>query len=659
MPRHLPRHPRAHRRALLAVTLATALVSGALASPIAAAEEPGQERGRPARSARISVPSLDGTGNNPRRAQQGAADRAYSRIGPVAYADATGAMADGPSPRYVSNRIFDDRGQNLFSARGVTQWGWAWGQFLDHTLGLGQAGDESADLAFDAADPLEAFTNDFGVIQFTRDATTGGGTPEQVNTVSSYLDAWNVYGGSEERLEWLREGPVDGDLSNNGPHLLLDADGNLPRRDERGDSASAPAMDLMGRLTGTTDEAAVAGDVRANENIGLTAIHTLFAREHNRIVDALPTRLSAQRRFDIARRVVMAEQQYITYREFLPAMGIDLPRYRGYDARVDATISNEFATVGYRAHSMIHGEFEVEVDAADLDAAAQAALTAQGVTVTPVDGELELVIPLNVAFGNPDLLEQVGAGAVLAALGAERQYANDEQFDNQLRSVLFQVPGPGVTDPATQCNDQSDLTQCFSGVVDLAAIDIARARDHGIPSYNDLRAAYGLPRVTSFTQITGERTDQFPDDPEIDAADPLDDPDILDIVELRDAAGNVLAPGSDAADEDAVSAVRRTTLAARLRAIYGSVDDVDAFVGMVAERHRRGSEFGPLQQAMWERQFAALRDGDRFFYGNDTGLRRIQEKFGIDYRVRLRRLIVRNTDVEWGELPRDVFRITS
>ncbi len=649
------RHPRARRgtgrvAAGLAVTAAfvtAAFTTGAGATPAQTGPRPGT----------ITVPSLDGSGNNQQRPTQGQAGQPYSRVAPAVYADASGAMVGGPSPRYVSNRIFNDGGQNLFSARGISQWGWAWGQFLDHTLGLAQGGTESADLAFDAADPLEEFTNDFGVIEFTRDAAASAGTPrQQVNTVSSYLDAWNVYGGTTARLEWLREGPVDGNLANNGAHLLLDADGFLPRRDERGNASSAPEMALMGRLTGTTGEAAVAGDVRANENIALTAIHTLFAREHNRIVDALPADLSAQRKFDIARRVVMAEQQYITYREFLPALGVTLPAYRGYNPRANASISNEFATVGYRAHSMIHGEFESEVDADELTPAEIAALEAEGVTVAPAGDEIELTIPLNVAFGNPDLLEQVGVEGVLSGLGGETQYANDEQFDNQLRSVMFQVPGPGVTDPATQCNDQSDLTQCFDGVVDLAAIDIARARDHGIPSYNDLRAAYGLPRVTSFTQITGEPTDRFPRDPEIDRSNPIDDPDILDITELRDAAGNVLTPGSDEADETAVRETRRTTVAARLRAIYGSVDRVDAFVGMVAERHLRGSEFGALQSAMWSRQFTALRDGDRFFYENDPGLRTIRDRYGIDYRTSLSRLITLDTDLDPGEISADVFR---
>ena len=56
----------------------------------------------------------------------------------------------------------------------------------------------------------------------------------------------------------------------------------------------------------------------------LTATHTLFAREHNRIVTRCRARCRRQEKFQIARRVVVAEQQYITYTEFLPALGVSL-----------------------------------------------------------------------------------------------------------------------------------------------------------------------------------------------------------------------------------------------------------------------------------------------------------------------------------------------
>jgi hypothetical protein len=578
--------------------------------------------------------SLDGSGNNVAHPEWGAAGTPYVRVARAKYADGVGSMSHGPSPRYVSNRIFNDTGQNLFSENRVSQWGWAWGQFLDHDFGLrDETPAEQATMPFAASDPLESFRNDFPGIEFARTPAapgTGVTTPrEQLNTISSFVDASNVYGGTAARLAWLRAA--------NGALLL--PDGYLPRSGARGDVAAAPPMDLMGALTGRPAAAIVAGDVRANENIALTAIHTLFAREHNRIVAALPRTLPADGKFELARRVVAAEIQYITYNEFLRAFGVRLAPYRGYDPNVNPGLSNEFAVVGYRAHSMIHGEFEVAAGDDAYSPAELAAYRAAGISVTQEDDGVELAIPLNVAFGNPALLRSVGLGRMLRSLGAERQYKNDEQIDNALRSVLFQVPKPGAADPAA-CGKPTVDPNCFTGVQDLGAIDIQRGRDHGMPSYNALRVAYGLAPKRSFTAITGDRTSRFPR-----SLASRDDPRILEFVELRDEDGKLIEPGSDEALEDAVVGTRRTTLAARLRAVYGSVDRLDAFVGMVSERHVRGTEFGELQLAIWKRQFEALRDGDRFFYANDQELESIRRQYGIDYRITLASVIQLNTGV--------------
>jgi Animal haem peroxidase len=609
------------------------------------------------------IRSLDGSGNNVDNPEWGQAYTPYSRQAPANYADGVSSMVDGPDPRYVSNRIFNDLSQNLFSENSVTQWAFVWGQFLDHTFGLREAeGGEDAPIPFDVGDPLEEFVNDMGVIDFTRSPAapgTGDDSPrEQLNTVSSYIDAWAVYGGSEERLEWLREGPVDGDLSNNSAYLMLTEEGYLPASAARGDADAAPDMELMGRLMGSPEQAIVAGDVRGNENIALTAVHTLFAREHNRIVDALPADLPEETKFQIARAVVIAEQQYITYTEFLPALGIELDGYVGYDPEVDPSLSNEFAAAAFRAHSMIHGEFEVEAEATTYTARQLEALERRGVELAQENGAMALAVPLNLAFGNPDLLSDLGLAAILSGLGGESQYKNDEQIDNQLRSVLFQVPGPDVEDPS-ECLDGTDLPACFSIVLDLGALDIQRGRDHGIASYNDLREAYGLERKNSFMDITGESTDEFPDDPEIDADNPLADPDILDFTRLLDGEGNALEPGSDEAEEGAVEGSRRTTLAARLKAIYADVDDVDAFVGMVAEEHLDGSEFGELQAAIWKTQFEALRDGDRFFYENYPALQDILDNYGVGFQHSLAEVIARNTELDLDELPEDIFLTAS
>jgi hypothetical protein len=584
------------------------------------------------------VRALDGSSNNPGHPEWGQAGTQYSRIAAPNYTDEIGRMASGPSPRYASNRLFNDGGQNLFSENDVSQWGWAWGQFVDHDIGLrDERPAEDASMPYDKHDELDAFANDLGTLTFSRTPAapgTGSTSPrQQVNTISSVIDASNVYGVTSARLDWLRNGPADGNPGNNAATLLMSPGNYLPRATQRGNPATAPPMDIMGALFAAPTTAAVAGDVRANENVALTAIHTLLAREHNRIVAALAGRpLSAEEKFQIARRVVGAEIQWITYNEFLPALGVRLDRYRGYSATVNPSLSNEFAVVGYRAHSMIHGEFEPTVPAGTYTAnQLDKVFPAEGITVERnADGTVTLVVPLVAAFGNPDLLEQIGEGPFLESLG-ERQYKNDEQIDNALRSVLFQVPKPNGQDPRT-CGAPVIKPSCFTGVADLGADDIQRGRDHGMPSYNDLRRAYGLAPVQSFTEITGEATDRFPRHPKIDTNDPIDDANILDFVGLRDAQGNAIPPGSEEAEEGAVVGIRRSTLAARLRALYGNVDRVDAFVGMVSETHLPGTEFGPLQLAIWKTQFQALRDGDRFFYLNDPVLETIRHAYGITYR---------------------------
>jgi hypothetical protein len=605
------------------------------------------------------VQSLDGRGNNVFNPDWGRANTPYSRVGRARYADGRSQPVPGPNARRVSNRVFNDVAQNLFSETETTQWGFVWGQFLDHTFGLRQGrapGDpdgEAANIPFDSADPLEEFTNDLGSIGFVRSTPapgTGVSTPrQQVNTVSSYIDAHAVYGPTPTRLDWLRDGAVDGNPTNNRASLLLPG-GDLPTRDARGDPAGAPQIEIDGRLRANPNRGRVAGDIRSNENMGLQATHTLFAREHNRIVGLLPNHLTEEQKFQIARRVVIAEQQFITYNEFLPAVGVNLPAYRGYNPFVNANLSNEFATTGYRAHSMIHGEFEIETQAARYTPEELNQLREEGVEVTVEGDDVAFAVPLNVAFFNPDLLTRLELGPVLQGFGLEPQYNNDEQIDNQLRSVLFQIPVPGNP----ECLDGPELPRCFRSVVDLGAIDIERGRDHGLPTYNQLRRLYGLLPVTTFRQITGEASEAFPADPELDRGNEINDPDSIDFTQLFDIDGNPLPVG---AEEDAVRGVRRTPLAARLKAIYGSVENVDGFTGMLAEAHAAGSDFGPLQRAIWRRQFQALRDGDRFFYLNNPGLGEIRSRFGIDFRQRLGDVIANNTDIPRNQLADNVFKI--
>ena len=594
--------------------------------------------------------SLNGINNNPYVPTAGAAGTRYLRIGPARYADGRSQMVSGPDARRVSNRVFNDTNVNVFSERGVTQWGAAWGQFIDHNIGLREENGTVSNLPFNASDPLESFTNTLGVIPFTRSAAAPGtgvtNTRQHNNTQTAFIDAEAVYGSTDVRLDWLRNGSVDGNPDNNQGTLLL-PNNYLPKASARGNASTAPTMGVDGRLLSNPANARVAGDVRANENAVLTATHNLFAREHNRIVNALPSWVSQQDKFHLARAVVIAEIQHITYTEFLPAIGVPLPAYQGYNSNLNPANAHEFASTGYRAHSFLHGDFEAETNLSRYSQATLDALEAMGAEVEVDGDEVAIGVPLNVAFFNPQLVELIQLGPIMTALNAESQYRNEEMIDNQLRSVLFRIP----TSSNPECLDGPTLPECFSGVVDLGAIDIQRGRDHGMPTYNQMRNAYGLASKSTFTSITGESTESFPSDPLLTPGNEINDPNCLDIIAAFDIDGNP----TDPANNDATRVVKRCTLAARLKAIYGSVSNLDGFVGMVAERHVTGSELGELQRAIWVDQFRAARDGDRFFYLNDPLQSYIRNNFGIDSRKTLAQVITLNTDATG--VPANVFRI--
>src|SRR6266508_92229 len=150
--RRAPRHGRTIGRVLAVV----ALVALATTSGAGALDNPNVDR------------TIDGSQNNRDNPTWGQANVQYRRNAAARYADGRSVPVSGPSERFVSNRIFNDTNQNIFSENQVSQWGFTWGQFLDHTFGLrATAGGEGAPLAFNANDPLESFRNDFGAIDFT------------------------------------------------------------------------------------------------------------------------------------------------------------------------------------------------------------------------------------------------------------------------------------------------------------------------------------------------------------------------------------------------------------------------------------------------------------------------------------------------------------
>lgn len=213
----------------------------------------------------------------------------------------------------------------------------------------------------------------------------------------------------------------------------------------------------------------VAGDIRANENILLTSMHTLFVREHNRICDELydehPT-WSDEDLYQRARKLVGAIIQAIVYEEWLPTLGVHLPPYQGYNDEVNPGILNVFSAAAFRfGHTTINSQLR------RLDA--NGSMINQG------------HISLSHAFFNPPELDHGGGiSPLLRGTATQVEQSFDTKMISDLRNFLFGPPG--------------------AGGLDLAAINIYRGRERGLADYNSIRAHFGLPKRATFQEISSD-----------------------------------------------------------------------------------------------------------------------------------------------------------
>ncbi|KAL3915337.1 MAG: hypothetical protein SGILL_005704, partial [Bacillariaceae sp.] len=466
----------------------------------------------------FAVRSYDGTDRDDNLGQ---ANSALHRLAP--------ALADNdhlndPSlanPRTVSNLVGTHPPLWPSNSRRLSDMVWQWGQFIDHDFALtGHASGVAAHIPVPQDDTDDVLVEgNCAHIPFTRtDIDPSAHTREQVNLITAFIDASMVYGSDKERADALRTFS-DGKLKVSA--------GNLLPLNEMG-------LDNAGGADDST--LFVAGDIRANEQLGLTAMHTLFVREHNRLADRIKNvgynNDDDETIYQLARKIVASEIQIITYKEFLPAiLGSEAPRFEDYnfDAGVNPQLSNEFSTVFFRfGHSMLSENFRLDHG----------------------QGQADTFVPLREAFFNPDFFkgDAENIDRIIRGLITTDAQEIDCKIIDDVRSFLF--------------SDDGSSTFCL----DLGSLNIQRGRDHQIPKYNAVRAAVGLSEVTSFQGITSDES-----------------------------------------------------LQAALQTAYGSVDNVDAWIGALAEDHLQGASVGELLAAGMKQEFERLRDGDPFFHERPDG----------------------------------------
>ncbi|MCA9037799.1 MAG: peroxidase [Planctomycetaceae bacterium] len=502
----------------------------------------------------LSAASVDGSGNNLTNPEWGSAGEDLLRIADAQYPDGIAEVAgtNRPSARAISNDVSDSGGNDIISQRLLSAMIYAWGQFLDHDITLTKTGDgETTTIEIPEGDPWFdpqfTGTQSITMLRSAFNPLTGDDVVnprQQFNSISAFIDGSMIYGSDPQTAGSLRT-YENGLLKTSGDNLLptnsveVFPEGPLP-------------MDNANPFV-SSEQLFAAGDARANENIELIALQTLFVREHNyqagQIAQKAPS-LSDEEIYQQARSIVIGEIQAITYNEWLPSLlgpGA-MTRYDGYDPLVNPGISNEFATAAFRfGHSQLGDDIEF--------------LDNDGM-------ESREAVSLSHAFFNPDLIRETGIDPVLKYLASDPSGEVDTEIVDSVRNFLFGPPG--------------------AGGLDLAALNIQRGRDHGLADYNSVREAVGLPRVQSFSEITSD-----------------------------------------------------IGLQQKLENLYGDVDNVDLWVGGLAEDHISGSSLGETFQTIIVDQFERLRAGDRHWYQNQFSGRLLNQ---IN-RTSLSEIIERNTQL--------------
>ncbi|CAF0918628.1 unnamed protein product [Brachionus calyciflorus] len=517
----------------------------------------------------LNYRSFDGTCNNLNNPRWGAANTALKRLLPAEYENGFSTpkgwnkshlyhgymlpnARDVTTKLLTTDKITDDQKFSLMLMQ--------WGQFLDHDLGHtvmamslnrfsnGIACRDSCTNE-QPCFPIEVLPNDTRrthvpgqCMEFVRSsAVCGSGETsllgnkihqrEQLNQLTAFIDASNVYGSSDQDGFDIRERTVNtGKLKVHSTPKY--PKGFLPF------NLDTP-MDCQ-RDNTTTVGCFMAGDYRANEQLGLLAMHNLWVRHHNYMVDRLkkvnPHWLPEQL-FQETRKIISAQMQFITFEQWLPyvfgpsGMKI-LGKYKGYDPHVEPIITNEFATAAFRfGHTLIQ--------------------------------------PFTFRFN--ETFQPIPEGNLLLrdSFFAPQRYYYEGGMDPILRG-LFGSPAKLKLPRETMNSELTErlfhITRAISQ--DLAALNIQRGRDHGIPGYAAFRKLCNLTEAKSFDDLKKEISNK----------------------EVRDI----------------------------LQKLYGDVRNIDLFPGGILEDVVPGAKMGPTFMCIISHQMKVLRDGDRFWYENPS-----------------------------------------
>merc|ERR1719300_877170 len=450
-------------------------------------------------------------------------------------------------------------------------------------LSRDQAEDEALRVCFNIdVDENDVFyANRIQVLPLTRsDGICHGEVREQFNALTAFIDGSQIYGSDDTLSKQLR-------TLENGLLKVHRLGPTMPTRSQTG------LLDEHFR-----SEDLVGGDIRAIEQPGLASLHSLFVNEHNRIAKEIQQanqELNDEDIFQEARRFVIAELQNIVYNEFLPTvLGADLIKDHKltlnedettlYHEAINPAISNEFATFAFRfGHTLVPNFLRTRGDPKRTNS---------------------VLCPIKDNFFK---FEEF-------VLGKDYSGRAWENLLFGLSTTESQPFSPKISDHitnylycGTNCNSEDGFGE------DLAARNIQRGRDHGIPGYTKYRKWCGLSVPSSWNYKPTDISQQYWDN---------------------------------------------------LKLVYNSVTDIDAFTGGVSEDSIPDGVVGRTFGCILANQFQNLIKGDRFFFTHkENGIKK-EKGWSIDERkasqIHTRKLSdIMCDNMDFESMPRNIFQSKS
>ncbi|HEV2803639.1 MAG TPA: peroxidase family protein [Chthoniobacterales bacterium] len=445
-------------------------------------QKPGQQ---PPPSA-TSYRTADGTWNNLDNPKEGAAGTRFLRNVHVdAIRPETGRTLLTPNPREISRKLLT-RGEKIKEVPFLNMLAGSWIQFqngdwINHGEILYRDVHE-VPLAEDDPARRNYRQSHIFVGKTQPDPTFTAGQEETpitfINEVTHWWDGSQIYGSDQETQNRLRSN-VDGKMK-------LNEDGTLP----------------LG-TNGVEDTG-----FRRNWWVGMTILHTLFVHEHNAICDRLKVsypQWNDNRLFNVARLINAAVMAKIHTVEWTPAI---LPN-PGLNAALNANwygILTNLLERGKDRKTLA----DVKVSNPELG----------GVVGNPIDKhgqpyglteEFTEVYRLHSLLPESLQIRTLGNGAEAIAeipFVASRQ-AGSKKLTGKfgLANILysFGTQHPGALVLNNYPRFMQELSIPGNPLFDMGAVDILRARERGVPRYNEFRRQLGMNPIQSFDDLTDDK----------------------------------------------------------------------------------------------------------------------------------------------------------